>query len=221
MAGKREQARIVRNLLDEYGQTFAAELDIPLRRNTPSPLFRLLCASLLYSAPIRATAATAAARALADHGWTTPAKLARSTWKQRAAALSAAGYARYDERTATLLGETAATLLAEYGGDLRRLRDAAARDTGEERRRLKAFKGIGDVGVDIFFREVQLVWDELYPFADKVSLATAAALGLPDNAEALAHHVTRDDFPRLLAALMRVRLAKSTDDIKAAAANAK
>jgi hypothetical protein len=38
------------------------------------------------------------------------------------------------------------------------------------------FKGIGDAGADIFCREVQIVWDELYPFADRKALATASKL---------------------------------------------
>lgn len=48
---------------------------------------------------------------------------------------------KYQERTATMLGEMADRLLDEYGGDLRRLRDAADRDPAQERKLLKRFKG--------------------------------------------------------------------------------
>ena len=221
MASRREQERIARVVLDAHGQTFAGELAIPVERNTPSPLFRLLCAALLFSARIRASAAADAARALADHGWTTPEKLAASTWEDRTRVLNAAGYARYDERTATMLGETAHLLLDEYAGDLRRLREAADRDPAAERRRLKAFKGIGDVGVDIFFREAQVAWDELFPFADRTTLKAAKRLGLPASAQGLADLVDTDDFPRLVAGLVRVHLAKAYDDVEAAAGAAK
>jgi hypothetical protein len=221
MASRREQEGIARVVLDAYGQTFAGELSIPVERNTPSALFRLLCAALLFSARIRAGAAANAARALADHGWTTPGKLAASTWEDRTRVLNGAGYARYDERTSTMLGETAALLLDEYAGDLRRLRKAAGHDPAAERRRLKAFKGIGDVGVDIFFREVQVAWDELYPFADRTALKAAERLGLPASARELADLVDTDDFTRLVAGLVRVHLAKAYSDIDAAARPAK
>jgi len=62
-----------------------------------------------------------------------------------------------------MLGDLCSHLLDEYSGDLQRLRDAADRDPAAERKMLKAFKGLGDVGVDIFLREAQAVWDELIP----------------------------------------------------------
>jgi hypothetical protein len=42
---------------------------------------------------------------------------------ERAQERNHAGYARYDERTATMLGSTAEMLLREYKGDLRLLRE--------------------------------------------------------------------------------------------------
>lgn len=204
-----EQTRIRDALLDRYGQTFAAELCIPVARNTPSPLFMLLCAALLYSARIRADAATHALKALFAQGWTIPKKLAASTWDERVKVLNAHGYARYDESTARMLGETAELLLSTYDGDLRKLREEAGRKPSKERTLLKAFKGVGDVGVNIFFREVQLAWPELYPFADKAALSAAKRLGLGGSAAELAELVPREDFPRLVAALVRVHLAKA------------
>jgi hypothetical protein len=83
---------------------------------------------------------------------------------------------------------------------------------------LKEFKGIGDVGTDIFCREVQTVWDELFPFADKKALAAAQRLGLGDDAGALAKLVSRHDFPRLLAALIRTGLSKDYESVLGRAA---
>ncbi|MFP4536763.1 MAG: hypothetical protein ACLFPA_00530 [Dichotomicrobium sp.] len=210
-----QQTRVRETLLKRYGQTFAAELGIPVARNTPSPLFMLLCAALLYSARIRAEAATHALKALFAQGWTTPKKLAESTWEERVKVLNTHGYARYDESTARMLGETADFLLCEYDGDLRKLREEAGRKPSKERTRLKAFKGVGDVGVNIFFREVQLAWPELYPFADKAALSAAKRLGLGGSAAELAELVPREEFPRLVAALVRVHLAKAHEEFAA------
>lgn len=188
--------------------TYSGELGLDLARNKPSPLFRWLCASLLLSARISSGLAMRAAKALADAGWTTPDKMAAASWEERTRVLNEAGYARYDESTSTRLGEMAQTLIGDYGGDLRRLREKAGQDPAAERTLLKAFKGIGDVGADIFCREVQVAWPELYPFVDARSLKSARALGLADSADELAGLVSRDELPRLLAALIRSDLAR-------------
>src|SRR5439155_646964 len=78
-----------------------------------------LCASLLYSARISAELARRAARALIEEGWTSPQKKAGASGADRAQVLNRAGYARYDERTSTMLADTAELLLREYKGDLR------------------------------------------------------------------------------------------------------
>jgi len=208
---------IVAALLDRHGQTYSEELGIDLAQNTPSPLFRWLCASILFSARISANIAVKAARALADQGWTTAQAMADTTWEQRVRVLNRSGYARYDESTSRMLGDTVDLLLRQYDGDLRTLREEAGRDPREERRRLKDCKGLGDVGVDIFFRETQCVWDELYPFADKKALKAAGRLDLGNGAEDLARLVDRSDFPRLIAALVRTDLEKDYEGVDQAA----
>ena len=217
---KPSKKKLAEALLEIHGQTYAEEAGIKLGQGGPSPLFRTLCLSLLLSARISADIAVRAARAVADEGWTTPQKLADSTWAQRAKALNEAGYARYDERTSTMLGETADMLLDRYGGDLRKLREEAGRDPGEERKLLKRFKGMGDVGADIFCREVQVVWGELYPFADRRVLDAAQEIGLGKDAKALASQVSRGDFPRLTAALVRAKLAHDSDVVRERAGGA-
>ena len=149
-----------------------------------------------------------AARALFRQGWTTPQKLGAARWSQRVRVLNRAGYARYDESSSRMLGDTCDVLLERYRGDLRRLRAEAEQEPRRERMLLKEFKGIGEVGVDIFFREAQLAWEELYPFADRRTRQAAARLGLPTEPEALARLVPRREFPRLLAALVRTSLER-------------
>lgn len=177
--GKPSREAIVRALAERHGTTYAEELGVRVARNTPAPLFQLLCAALLRSARISFHVAVDAARAPWANGWTTPDKMARSTWGERAYALNMAGYARHDERTSSLLGETCKLLLDRYGGDLRKLRAEAGHEPARERELLKRFPGIGDVGVDIFFREVQAAWEELVPFADTRALRAAKRLGYP------------------------------------------
>lgn len=208
-----ERERIVRELLTRHGKTYAAEVGIDIARNTPAPLFQALCLALLFSARIRASIAVDAMRALLDRGWTTAGHMAQASWEDRVEALNRAGYARFDEKTATMLGDAAERVLDRYDGDLRRLRDEADRDPGRERESLKQVKGIGDVGVDIFFREAQAAWPELYPFADAKALEGAAALGLPPDPETLAEFGYPQDFTRLVTALVRMQLSGDADDL--------
>lgn len=210
---KRSENRIVDVLLTRYGRTFADELGIDVARNSPSALFRLLCMALLLSARIRGDIAMNAARALSKQGWTTAQKMAGAGWERRTKVLNESGYARYDERTSAMLGDTADRLVERYGGDLRKLRDEAGRDPGRERALLKQFKGIGDTGVDVFFREVQVAWDEVGPFADTRALHAAGKLGLDGDADSLAAMTGGRDRARLIAALVRVDLERAYDGV--------
>ena len=54
-------------------------------------------------------------------------------------------------------------------------------------------KGIGDMGLNIFCREAQLVWDELFPYVDKRTLDMAKQHGLPcKDAKELAGYCGND-----------------------------
>ncbi len=210
---KPSRNQIVEAVLDRHGRTYAEELGIDLERGGPSALFRMLVASILFSAPIGARQGLTAARALTDEGWTTAQSMAATTWHQRVRVLNQHGYARYGDRTSSILGDACTLLLDRYRGDLRELREQAGRDPGRERILLKQVKGIGDVGADIFFREVQVVWDELYPYADQRALDAARQLGLGGEIAKLADGGDHERFARLVAGLVRVRLARDYDEV--------
>jgi hypothetical protein len=101
---------VVTALLEQHGRTYSEELGIRLGTNTPSSLFCWLCAALLFSARISAGLACRAAAAVIEQGWTTAQKMAQTSWSERARVLNHAGYARYDERTATMLGSCRAAV---------------------------------------------------------------------------------------------------------------
>src|SRR6185369_9883686 len=106
--------------------------------------------------------------------------------QDRVDALGRGHYRRYDERTATELGDQASLLCERWRGDLRRLRDEAGRDGGRIESLLTGLPGIGPAGASIFRREVQVVWPEAGPFVDLKVLAGAARVGLPRQPGALA-----------------------------------
>ncbi|MGI5391590.1 endonuclease [Streptomyces sp. CA-251251] len=194
--------RVLRELLDAHGRTYAEEAGIRLR-DTPQPLYRLLVLAHLLSARIRSSIAVATARALHEAGLSDPRRMARTDRQERVHALGRGGYRRYDERTATQLGEAAELLTERWGGDLRRLREQAGEEAPEVRRLLQEFPGIGPTGADIFLREVQRVWPAPSPYLDRKALQGAERLGLPGDPDRLLDLAGPTDPAVLAAALVR------------------
>ncbi|MFC7824468.1 endonuclease [Streptomyces sp. NPDC057375] len=203
----RDERRIVGDLVGAHGRTYADEAGIRLK-DTPQPLYRLLVLAHLLSARISATVAVAAARALSEAGLRDPRRMAGADWQERVDALGRGGYRRYDERTATQLGEGADLLTERWGGDLRKLRDEADGDVSQERRLLQEFPGVGPTGADIFLREAQLVWPEAAPYLDRKALQGARRLGLPDDADRLLSLAGKTEPAVLAAALVRAAVDK-------------
>jgi endonuclease III len=202
---------LVKTLLDRHGRTYADEAGIRLADNA-GPLYQLLVLVTLLSTHIRAEMGVAAARELFTAGYRTPRDMARASWQDRVNALGRAHYRRYDERTATMLGDGAQLCQERWQGDLRRLHAAAAGELPKLRAMLIDFSGIGPTGADIFLREVQGVWRDLWPYVDRKVIAGAQLLGLPASPDALAGLVPNANFPRLASALVRVSLRKQSAD---------
>ncbi|MGW7496944.1 endonuclease [Streptomyces luteogriseus] len=199
--------RVVRELVGAHGRTYAAEAGIALK-DTPQPLYRLLVLSHLLSARIRGSIALATARSLHEAGLRDPRRMVRASWQERVDALGRGGYRRYDERTATQLGEAAGLLNDRWGGDLRRLRREADGEVPELRRLLQEFPGMGPAGAGIFLREAQGVWPETAPFLDAKALQGAERLDLPKDPERLAKLAGDTDPAVLAAALVRAAVDK-------------
>ncbi|MFJ8193750.1 endonuclease [Streptomyces sp. NPDC096094] len=203
----RDQRRVVRALVDAHGQTYAEEAGIRLK-DTPQPLYRLLVLAHLLSARISSSIAVATARALHEAGLRDPRRMADADWQERVDALGRGGYRRYDERTATQLGDGAELLTERWGGDLRRLRKEADGEVPEMGRLLQEFPGVGPTGADIFLREAQRVWPETSPYLDRKALQGAERLGLPDDPDRLLDLAGTTEPAVLAAALVRASVDK-------------
>ncbi|MBE1490530.1 DNA glycosylase family protein [Plantactinospora soyae] len=200
---------LVRALLERQGRTYAEEAGIRLA-DRPGPLYQLLLLTTLLSTRIRAGVAVCAARELFAAGCRTPQGTASSSWQDRVDALGRGHYRRYDERTATMLGNGAQLCLDRWHGDLRRLHREAGGDHSALRRLLTGFPGIGPTGADIFLREAQAAWPDVRPYADRRAAGAAQRLGLPSTPDKLAGLVGGGDFPRLVSALVRVSLGQAS-----------
>jgi endonuclease III len=215
---------IVSALLDRYGRTYAEDAGIRLA-GKPAPLYQLLVLATLLSARISADIAVQGARELFAAGYTTPAAIQEASWQDRVDALGRGHYRRYDERTATMLGDGAALLNERWHGDLRKLRDEAGGESRKIASLLQEFPGIGPAGADIFLREVQGVWPTVAPYVDARVQQGARELGLPTDPAALAALAgsagSDQELARLAAALVRVTLSKdAAAEVKEAAQEA-
>lgn len=198
-------------LLERAGTTYADEAGITLK-DTPMPLFELLVLCMLASKPIDAGIAVTAAREVFHVGLRTPEAVRDADRATMIEAFGRAGYARYDESSATRLTEMAQTVHDEYGDDLRKLADAADGDPAQASKLLQEFKGIGATGSDIFLREVQDTWTWVRPYYDERAREAAGRLGLPTDPKALSALAGGRDSA-FAAALVRVSL---DDDLRAA-----
>jgi hypothetical protein len=206
MSGKSEL--IVRELLARHGRLYAEDAGIRLA-DRPGPLYQLLVLATLLSAPIPASTGVAAARELFAAGYRSPKAMSEASWQDRVDALGRGHYRRYDERTATMLGDSAELLSAKWHGDLRKLRDESGGDAGAVASRLTEFPGIGPAGASIFLREVQDVWPSVAPYVDARVTSGAHRLRIPADRESLAGLLAASGQPaRLAAALVRASLSQ-------------
>ena len=221
--GTEEGRRLTRRLLARVGRGYAEALGFPVTNN-PSSLFRLLLLCVLTSRERGYRRAVAIAEALVRQGWDSAARLADSGYDERVAVIRSAGGGRANdrandraERWSATLGDLATAVVRRYGGDLRRLRGEARRDQAAQRRLLCGLPGVTDAAVDLFFRDVQVIWPEAGPFADRRSLRAAARLGLGGSvAELDALTAGRSEKLAWLAgALARIDLEGRYDEIRA------
>lgn len=206
---------ITDTLIAEQGTLFSEEIGANIARDTPQELFHWLEGACLLAGRINMELAIEAAIALRDAKLHKIEEILAIDFWDMVKVLRDNGYKRYDTVTTDYLRETAEMVRADYGDDIRGMRGDTA---GATLANVKKAKGVGDVGAAIFAREVQLVWDELYPMADGPALGAAERLGLPTEAQALVDLAgSRERFVRLMAALTRTALREAPEAVEDAA----
>lgn len=189
-----EKRRLVRRLLDREGRGFA-EASGFLVSNSPSNLYTVLYLSMLAGGRRDHRTAARLTRALRD-AFDSAMRMADAGPDRVREVLRGAGMRAGSDRLAGTLTELAGAVADRYRGDLRRLRTEARRDATRERQLLAALPGIDNRAVDLFFREVQVIWPEIKPFVDRRALTAANRLGLGRDARELTA-MTGDESEKL------------------------
>jgi hypothetical protein len=164
--------------VEAYGRRYSEVLGIRLSGGGDAEVFKWFLASLLFGAPITESAAVETYRCFERRGVLAAEKIVKTGWKGLVALLDEGGYTRYDFKTADKLLMVANRLLEGYSGLLSRVHGAAS-DARDLERRLKGLgKGVGDVTVSIFLRELRGVWDKADPYPTGLELLAGERLGI-------------------------------------------
>jgi hypothetical protein len=147
----------------ERSLLYSDELGIDLAKRTDTAYFHWFLASLLFGARISETTAKNTYRSFLRHGLVNPKKILKAGWDFLVyPVMRDGGYVRYDGRKSTQVLRDCEMLLADYGGSLKRLHDAAY-NAADLEQRLLAFYGVGPITVNIFLRELRPFWVKANP----------------------------------------------------------
>ena len=173
-----QRSKVVATLMTRITGRFSVELGLHLERGRPRDLFLWFLAALLYGARISGTIVANTHGEFVRRGIVTPERILEIGVDGLVELLDAGGYVRYDFKTATKLLDVMRSLTSRYGGDLDNLH-RAARDARDLEVRLKGLgKGIGDVTVQIFLRELRDIWPNAQPRLSPLAMLAAEHLGL-------------------------------------------
>ena len=217
----------VKAVIRQYPGRFSVELGIDLASGRGPEVFKWFLASVLFGARISGTIVNKTLRAFLSRGVVSPRIVLETGWDGLVEILDQGGYVRYDFKTATKLLDLSRALTENYRADLAALHRAASSpdDLGQ---RLKSLaKGIGDVTVNIFLREMRGVWEKADPLPSDLAVSAAKELGfvpgaMKDGRKILGLLIKtwqragmkKQDFPDFEAALVRagieIRRGKGT-----------
>lgn len=195
------------------GGKFSSEIGINLSQGDSKEIFKWFLASKLFGARIGTTIAIKTYQEFERERLLTPAKITEAGWDGLVRVLDAGGYVRYDYSTATKLLEIMQDLIDQYQGSLNNLHDAATDEKDLEVQLKSLGKGIGDVTVNIFLRELRGIWPKANPSPSPLAELAADRLGLikpgEDSLKTLEaiwsqHPVSGHEFTDFEAALVRL-----------------
>ena len=172
---KQESLRI---LVENLGQRYSEILGISLSEGEDEEVFKWFLASVLFGAPITEKSIIKTYKCFQKHNDLTPKRILETGWDGLVRILDEGSYTRYDFKTADKLLEVMQNLIEKYNGSLTLLYNEAS-DTHDLEKRLKDLgKGIGDVTVSIFLRELRDIWEKADPDLTTLVVLSAKKLGI-------------------------------------------
>ncbi|MEM3700155.1 MAG: hypothetical protein QXL57_04745 [Candidatus Bathyarchaeia archaeon] len=172
---RKESLRI---LVENFGKRYAETLDIDLASGKDEEIFKWFFASILFGAPITENSVIKTYKCFQKYGVLTPQRILQTGWDGLVRILDEGSYTRYDFKTADKLLEVMQNLTQKYNGSLTLLYNQAS-DMQDLKSRLKSLgKGIGEVTVNIFLRELRDIWGKAKLEPTSLVLLAAKNLGI-------------------------------------------
>jgi endonuclease III len=145
-------------LVEKFGRKYSDILGIDLKNRDDGEVFKWFFASVLFGAPIRESSAIKTYKCFKKYGILTPQKIIQTGWQGLVDILDEGTYTRYDFRTSDKLLEVMGNLVTKYEGSLNLVHERASDSYDLEKRLKDLGKGVGDVTVSIFLRELRDLW---------------------------------------------------------------
>jgi hypothetical protein len=175
---------LLATILRGRGQKYSEVLGIDVS-NGETEIFKWFVASVLFGAPISEATAIKTYRCFEKHGVLAPVKMLKTGWNGLVSLLDEGGYTRYDYKTADKITMVMKNLTAKYSGNLDFIHDKAVDSHDLEERLEDLGKGIGEVTVSIFLRDLRGVWAKAESKPTNLEILAAEELGiLKSNAPA-------------------------------------
>jgi hypothetical protein len=174
--------KAIGTLINRYPGRFSSELGIDLSTGHAREIFKWFLASVLFGARISEAIVTKTFLGFVARDVVSPKAILDTGWDGLVAILDEGGYVRYDFKTATKLLDMCKALTENYRADLTNL-ESTATDPRDLEKRLKSLaRGIGDVTVNIFLREMRGIWKKADPPPSDLVVMAAKDRGIvPPN----------------------------------------
>lgn len=178
------QGKAVALLVEKFGVRFSEQLAINLDEGRESEVFKWFVAALLFGARIPEKIAVNTYWQFKRDKLLTPSKILEAGWDNLVRSLDQGGYVRYDFKTADKFLEVMDNLKKKYDGSLNILHTMASDPRDLEKRLKELGKGVGEVTVNIFLRELRGIWPKAKPLPQDLVITAANNLGFTKSAGA-------------------------------------
>jgi hypothetical protein len=168
----------LKTLLERFGQRYSEVLGIKLETASDSEVFKWFLASILFGAPITESSVMKTYKRFEEYKVLTPERLLKTRWNGLVKILDEGGYTRYDFKTADKLLLVTGNLEKEFNGSLSLLHQRASDSADLENRLKELGKGIGDVTISIFLRDLRGIWKKADPKPTPLVILAASNLGI-------------------------------------------
>lgn len=167
--------------LEKFGKRYSEVLGIDLDSGKDEEIFKWFLASVLFGAPITETSVIKTYKCFQKYEVLTPERILETGWEHLVRILDEGSYTRYDFKTADNFLEVMKNLMEEYNESLNLLHFNASNAKDLEIGLKDLGKGIGDVTVGIFLRELREVWEKAKSNPTSLVVSAAKNLGIVKN----------------------------------------